>query len=64
MDNNMNKKMFLKVLSFTMLFGSFDQEDLEKKTEDWSEGHRAQVPLKCINAKVCAISEKSIPITS
>lgn len=39
-------------------------KELEKKIQDWSEGHRARVPLKCINAKVCAISEKSIPITS
>lgn len=46
-----------------MLFMSFDQKELEKNFRI-DLGHRAQVPLKCINAKVCAISEKSIPITS
>lgn len=39
-------------------------ERVREKLRDWFEGRRAQVPLKCINAKVCAISEKSIPITS
>lgn len=40
---------------------SFDQKELEK---NFRIDLRDQVPLKCINAKVCAISEKSIPITS